>query len=224
VKSRLSVLERFKNFHLFVFLALLVLGWPFIIGGGRVFLVLLVVFVMLSSIAACATRKIEVLLGLLIGGVIAAGMLFGGNANRQISAGSSLLALSFFSYTALLLLREVFLRTETVSSNTLYGAASAYLLIGIAWAEAFTVLELLEPGSFIFPASASHVGGPDISRFLGFSFVTLTTLGYGNIVPATSRAESLAIGEAIVGQLYVAMLLSRLVAMHLAASRRASPD
>ena len=61
--------------------------------------------------------------------------------------------------------------------------------------------------------------GHAFQRFIGYSFVTLTTLGYGNVVPLTPRGESLAIAEAIAGQLYITVLLARFVAMEIAGRR-----
>ena len=68
-----------------------------------------------------------------------------------------------------------------------------------------------------------QVVGHSFERFIGFSFVTLTTLGYGNVVPLTPRAESVATAEAVAGQLYIAVLLARFVAIDIAARRGPGP-
>jgi voltage-gated potassium channel Kch len=62
-----------------------------------------------------------------------------------------------------------------------------------------------------------QITGHSFERFIGFSFVTLTTLGYGNVVPLTPRGEAVATAEAVAGQLYIAVLLARFVAIDIAA-------
>jgi len=85
---------------------------------------------------------------------------------------------------------------------------TADLIIGAI----FTLLEIAHPGSFRIPDSAVS----ELSHFFYYSFVTLTTLGYGDITPVTSAARSFSIVEAIIGQLYIAILVSRLVGVHIA--------
>ena len=106
-----------------------------------------------------------------------------------------------------------------VRPDTILAAATTYLVLGTAWALAFCVLEYLEPGSFDFPFG-DPVPDPDaiLARLFGFSFTTLTTLGYGNIAPATARADALANSEAMAGQAYLAIVVARLVGLHMAAS------
>jgi hypothetical protein len=87
------------------------------------------------------------------------------------------------------------------------GGIAAYPLLGVAWAEAFALLEALRPGSF-----SGAVGLAEGGRgWFYFSFVTLTTVGYGDILPVHPAARSLAMLEAVTGPLYNAILLARLV-------------
>jgi hypothetical protein len=127
---------------------------------------------------------------------------------------SPLMALAYFGFTAWLVLRKIFFYTERVSADTIQGAICAYLLMGLAWAFAYQLLAQLEPGSFAF-SGAEREGAEHVENFIAFSFITLTTLGYGNIVPTTPRADALAYAEAVVGQIYLAVLLARLVALEL---------
>ena len=125
------------------------------------------------------------------------------------------LTLAFFAYLISLVLRAVFQDMQRVTSDTICGALSVYLLMGIAWVYLYVMLELAVPGSFNFDGETLLAGSASFQRFLGFSFVTLTTLGYGNIVPLTLRADTLCYAEAVIGQLYVAVLVARLVAMQM---------
>jgi hypothetical protein len=121
----------------------------------------------------------------------------------------------FLVYVIFLLLRFV-LKARDVNMHLVFAAVSVYLVIGIFWSFLFSLLEFLEPGSFegILETESGHP-----QAFLYFSFVTLTTLGYGDITPANAKAGSLAMTEAIIGQIYMAVLVAWLVGLNV--SRRA---
>ena len=114
------------------------------------------------------------------------------------------------------ILTHVF-RSTRVTRETIAGAICAYLLIGAMWAHVFSIVESLTPGSFANNSiEAEAVPSPEpirdqSDRFTYFSFVTLTTLGYGDITPLSQPAKNLAALEAIFGQLYLAVLIARLV-------------
>jgi len=79
----------------------------------------------------------------------------------------------------------------------------------------YVLIERLHPGSF-FINPAYRTGTPiDGSDFLYYSYTTLTTLGYGDIVPVTSQARSVSIVEAIIGVMYLAIIISRLVGLYI---------
>ncbi|HVN85532.1 MAG TPA: potassium channel family protein [Candidatus Binatia bacterium] len=121
----------------------------------------------------------------------------------------------FCGVTAIIVLTEVF-REGAITLNRIQGAIAAYLLFGLFWAFGYELVALRWPTAF---ASASPVGvspNEDLSsRFIYFSLVTLTTMGYGDITPVHPIARSLATLEALVGQLFPAILLARLVSMEL---------
>ena len=118
--------------------------------------------------------------------------------------------LLFLLYSVKMLIEFAF-KQKRVSSDTIAAALCAYLLVGLAWAMAFAILETAVPGSISF-GSRPHVE-PLISRCLYFSYVTLTTLGYGDVTPQSGPAGSLAFVEALTGQLFMAVLVARLVAI-----------
>jgi len=99
-----------------------------------------------------------------------------------------------------------------VTLNRVMAAVVLYLLMGLSWAMIYELLAAGAPGSF---AGEVHGGGGE--RWVYYSFVTLTTVGYGDITPVTPGARSLAILEALVGQLYPAILLGRLVSLQVEA-------
>ncbi len=102
------------------------------------------------------------------------------------------------------------LRPGIVDAERIFAALDAYLLAGLVFGVWFWVLEQTWPGSF----AAASAGGLDLGRAVYFSFVTIATLGYGDIVPASDAARGLAILEAVGGQMYLAVLVARLVSLY----------
>jgi hypothetical protein len=133
-----------------------------------------------------------------------------------------LVLLSLFSGS---ILAEV-LREGRITADKIYGAICVYLLVGFAWAFAYAILDQIQPGSFSIPeesgGAAEHVAR--LMRLRYFSFVTLTTLGFGNIVPRSAEARNLAMLEAIMGQLYLAILVARLVGLHIVHGTKSEGD
>jgi hypothetical protein len=103
------------------------------------------------------------------------------------------------------------LRPGNVTRYRIEGAIAAYLLLGLAWASAFEWIALRDSSAF---SVAAAVGGGS-QQWSYYSFVTLTTMGYGDITPVHPLARSLATAEALTGQLYLAILISRLVALEI---------
>ena len=113
------------------------------------------------------------------------------------------------------------MRPQRPVSDRIVGAVCVYVLIGLGWAKVYETLDGVAPGSFRFPADAGWTAAGPL-RYTYFSFVTLATLGYGDVTPLTALAGTLAWMEAIFGQLYLAITVARLVALSLA--ERAGPD
>ena len=108
-------------------------------------------------------------------------------------------------------------RQRTVSADCLATALSAYLLLGLSFGFVFGAMESAFPGSFRVPEYIDSAQSAGHNGFIYLSFVTLTTLGYGDVTPTTPAAGSLAMLEAVLGQFYVAVVLARLVGLEVAA-------
>ena len=109
-------------------------------------------------------------------------------------------------------------RHESVTAATISGAISVYIFLGIGWALAFETVLLLDPDAF---RGLDLVSAGELSTELFyFSFTTITTIGYGDLVPLSEAARSLAVTEGIVGQLYLVVLVARFVGLQAQPRRR----
>ncbi len=122
--------------------------------------------------------------------------------------------IAFIAFLVIIILSFIFGEHE-VTINVIYASIVVYLLIAIMWRFVYLVLESIHPGSFAIGNSQIDVGR---RLYIYYSFVTITTLGYGDITPTTDLANSFSFLEAVTGQLYIAILIARLVGMHIAQS------
>ena len=106
-----------------------------------------------------------------------------------------------------------------VTGHRVRGAVAGYLLLGFACAYAYTLIDLLIPGAFQMPAADLQPGEVRSDAFVYFSVVTLTTLGYGDITAVHPVARSVVMIEALLGQLYPAILIARLVTLEMEARK-----
>jgi hypothetical protein len=118
----------------------------------------------------------------------------------------------FLSFIAVNIILSTY-RAKVVNKEVIYGAMAVYLLIGFIWSFYYGLIEYLHPGSF---RDMSNGGTFGHQPFIYFSFVTLTTLGFGDITPITPVARSLVILEAVIGQLYLIINVSWLVGLYVA--------
>src|SRR5262249_17997158 len=119
-----------------------------------------------------------------------------------------------------LVTRHVVRREGSITIHRIQGAVAVYLLLGLTWAGIYEIIHDVWPGAFRFsePVPEARI---DVATSLAYySFVTLTTMGYGDITPMHPVARSAAILEALVGQLFPAILIARLVSMELAGRER----
>jgi hypothetical protein len=128
--------------------------------------------------------------------------------------------LVLYGVTIFFLMRYVFDR-GVMTSDRLSGAAAAFLLMGVMWAFIFTIIMRGDPDAF----SAGGVRRPmPFMDMMYFSFITITTLGYGDILPVSRAARTAALLEAIIGQLFIAILIAKLVGVYpVRAGTRRSP-
>ena len=134
------------------------------------------------------------------------------NLPGQFLQQASILALMGFMLVAVTFTMKQIAFGNEINTNRIVGAVCVYLLLGVIWAMTYNLVETILPGSFA-GFSPTHDHGWN-SEWLYFSFVTMTTLGYGDILPVSAIARGFAYMQAIVGQFYIAVLVAGLVSAY----------
>jgi len=208
--------RRFSAVQLLIALALFFACAPFVeeIKGGDLIVSFLLSIVLLSAILAVAGTRRTLLVALLLAVPTLAAKWANHFRPDLVPAGVFLIGgLLMFIFVVAQLLRFV-LRAPSVTTEVLCASISAYLMLGLIWTLAYWLVDRLTPGgAFAFNTSG---GERSINGFTGFyfSFVTLSTVGYGDITPVSRIARWLAAMEAMTGLLYVAVLIARLVSLY----------
>jgi hypothetical protein len=119
-----------------------------------------------------------------------------------------------FMITLALLVVWLIFKEGHVSFHRVQGAIAVYILIGLIWSGAYYLIYIFNPNAFIFPAFQA-AEEPFSVRFIYFSYVSLTTLGFGDIIPLSPVAKSLVMVEGLTGQLFPAIMITRLVSLEI---------
>lgn len=205
---------------LLITLILLVLMYP-VLGDTaeiRIFFDLMFTVVFFATIMVLYSDRRHRILSLLLGIPVLVGTWSGhvmraGGPREPVAIGFHAVAAVFLGYTVSMLMRKIY-RERNVSADSVYGAFCGYLLIGLAFGHLYSICEWIRPHSFrADEAIISRFGDEWHRHFLlvYFSFVTLTTVGYGDMAPASDTARGLATMEAILGQFYIAVLVAELI-------------
>ncbi|HKU89816.1 MAG TPA: ion channel [Steroidobacteraceae bacterium] len=201
-----------RCFYLFVVLLALIGVSPFIEGTrGTYLLAGFNAFVVLAAAAALGRTALSFLLVFVLIGA-AVGLRFASLEDGQAPLFNWALLLHAFVYISVLflLLRYVF-GPEVMDGDRLWGAASAYLMIGILWCFVYALVELEHTQTFLVRGEPANL---QLIELLYFSFSTLTTIGFGDIAPLSRGAQMAAIFEGIVGTLFLAILIAKLVGVY----------
>ena len=210
--------------HLSFFLAFLVLMTIFVpmIGEsrpGRIAIDLTFALMLLSG--AIATVNKRMLLYLIIALTIlefTADLIVEFNPSFSPRGWDTAIKVFCMATLAVMTLKQTFLLPGPVSVHRVMGGVAAYLLIGVTWAFGYRLLLEMIPGAIHFQTPlAAGVATGEPSRLIYFSFETLTTVSYGDAYPVHRIARSLTTAEALIGQLYPAILIATLVGMALQA-------
>jgi hypothetical protein len=220
--------QEIRHLVLLILLLLLFVLSPFVapLRYGVLFLNIIGAAVLLSGTHAVSERRklfaVTVVIAIAALAINCLTVFVPGESWILLSNVCILVLLALFSVS---ILGDV-LRAGRITADKIYGALCVYLLIGFAWAFAYAILDQLQPGSFSVPeesgGTAEYVAS--VMRMRYFSFVTLTTVGFGDILPRSSAARTFATLEAIMGQIYLAVLVARLVGLHIVHGNKVDPE
>ncbi len=124
----------------------------------------------------------------------------------------------FFTYLAVLTSREILFQDRPVDTEVLWGAVNVYLLIGLSFAYLYSLMSAWDSDLFVGKFMEAPLRD-QMHGFICFSFATLTTLGFGDITPNDPFVATITVIEAVIGQLYLAILIARLVGLYIAQRR-----
>jgi hypothetical protein len=200
---------------LLVALAALLIGYPYFdnsrtgafLGGVASFLTLS------GAIFAVRTKRWSfwVALALALATVVASARAFLGGVRGDWVVEATFTA--FYAFIAIAVFIEV-IRTSRVTSDTMYGAVCVYLLVGMAFGSLYDLIETLHPGSFQINVDTAVSAEIRWRTLIFFSFMTLTTIGLGDVTPKSVQAQSLTSIEGVIGVLYLAVLIARIVGIY----------
>ncbi|MBD3232246.1 MAG: two pore domain potassium channel family protein [candidate division Zixibacteria bacterium] len=203
---------------------ILLLGlYPFLetTSLGNIILNVLISVVCLTAVYVVSNNKINLAIALILG--VPWFMITWLNLVREkhfsvFGYAAIILLVLFYLFTAIAILRFI-LKSTKITKDLLFGVVSVYLLTGGTFSMIYLLIETISPGSFFINPEMNINGILDGSDFIYFSFVTLTTLGYGDIIPVSSVARSFSMIEAIIGVMYLAIIISRTVGMFLSQTK-----
>ena len=209
-------IRRLSAVELLIALGLLFFSLPFVeeIKGGDIIVSILLSLVLISGVLAVANRRRTFVVAVLLAIPAVVGRWINHFRPDLLPPAIFLVAgLVLVAFVVANLLRFI-LRAPSVNAEVLCASISAYLMLGLMWTLAYWLVDRLTPGgAFSFNTNA---GEHSMNGFNGFyfSFITLSTVGYGDITPVSRIARWLAAMEAMTGMLYVAVLIARLVSLY----------
>jgi hypothetical protein len=206
-----QIIFRGRFLFLLIYLLALIAAQPIDEAIGRFGLILniAVSIILISAVYAISEKSIHTVIGILLAVpllcILWAKEIF---EIPWLQIPETIIGITFFVFIITIVLKFLFSQEE-IKRDMLAGAASVYLMLAIVWMYAYRLIALIQPGSFAI-ADAQNI---EQTTALYYSFVTITTLGYGDIFPVTTLAKSCAILEAVVGQLYLVVTVAWLVGM-----------
>ena len=219
-KNRISFVEMLKrDRYLFLLLSILSLLLIIPLFHGifelNTLIDISITAIFLSSLYAISKKKqtLRIAVGFIL--PIIAGMWLANLVHvPNIRLLADFCSIFFFAFIIIIILSAL-LKENTVTLDVIYGAVVVFLLMALMWAFIFDVIETLAPGSF--QVTADHAQGARV-HFVYYSFVTITTVGYGDILPVSPIARAFSILEMVVGQFYLIILIARLVGINITQS------
>ena len=215
--SFIRVIFKSRFLFLLVFLLMLIAIQPLdeAIGEFGILLDIITMAILASAIFAISHKKNHMIAAVLLAApMVVFVWAYKLYESTWMLALNSICGVAFFGFIIVIILKFIFSRDE-IEKDLIAGAAVVYLLIAVIWTHLYRLIDLVHPGSFSIAESQTM---DYVAPFVYYSFVTMTTLGYGDIFPVTTAAKSSVILEAIIGQLYLVIMVAWLVGVHISQS------
>ena len=202
-----------RCFYLFILLLGMIAAVPFVepTPRGRLIIGAINAFLIISVVAAVGRTLVSFVFAVILAGPAIwfhyAGVWAG---DADALAVAWMFSATLYAATIIYLLRYVF-QPEVMTADKLYGAAAAYLMLGVAWGYVYALIGYFYPGAYSVGGRAETLPLVDA---IYFSFTVLTSTGFGDIVPLRPQARALCVVEQIVGALFVAILIARLAGVY----------
>jgi hypothetical protein len=205
-----------RFFFLFMFLLMDIVLYPYACDRGLRFQLFrsIAFFVTLASVYAVSFRRSTWIIALIFAiPVLWHRVLTMERGDSKLALVGLLVSFSFDVFIVIVVFHRVF-RTRVVTSATIFGAVSIYLMAGFAFTRLYQFLAAVQAGAFYLDPVLNHHIVPSRSDLVFYSFGVMTSLGAAGIAPVSAQARSLIVIEAILGILYLGVLVSRLIAMY----------
>ncbi len=186
----------------------------------RIFIDMFLTAIFISMVSTVSSKKGHVIVGLLLAIVMVALLWLQYLYPAKWIAAICMITGILFTAVVITSVLEFMFKSVEVNREIIYAAILVYLLAALMWAFAYTLLELIDPASFSI--DAGRLEGY-VLFFQYYSFVTITTLGYGDIAPVTEVAKAFSVLEAVVGQLYLVVVVAWLVGMYVSSQSKQQP-
>lgn len=214
-RARTAVAQVFFQRCFYLFIAVLALIVAVLLleptPRGRFMLNAANILVVVAAVAAVGRTQLSFVVSLLLAGpTLTYQWLAINDSESQYLLHSWTFGALLYASTIGYLLRYVFQR-DVMTADKLYGAAAAYLMVGVLWAYLYAIANQIQPGSFAFGGA---VVSPLIGDLIYFSLTVLTSTGFGDAVPVLRYARGLCVLEQLVGALFLAILIARLAGVY----------
>jgi len=208
---------RYSSVELLVALGLLFVTAPFVedLPQGNLVEAILMTLVMMSAVLAVGGRRASLVIACILLVPALVGKWITHLHPGLLHPAFYLVAFTIFSGFVVARLLGFIVHARQVDAKVLCAGVAGFLMLGLAWVPAYLAAARATPGAFTLPAADGGASAAlDGFNAFYFSFVTLCTVGYGDIAPVSKVARMLAVTEAITGLFYLAVLISRLVGMY----------